>query len=257
MESDKMNQFSRNLLSYGKLGQGTLQNATVAILGLGGVGSFSCEAIARSGVGKIIIIDKDKVDITNINRQLHATMDTLGQSKVALMAQRIESINPDCKIIKHEKFFNFETYEEILSDEIDFFIDASDTITFKILLIKECLKRNIPFISVMGTANKLDPTQFEIADIKDTTYDPIAKVIRLKLRKEQIKGKVPVVYSREKPITSKYDEYDGMLEESTRKQQYPPASNGFVPPVAGFIACSYAIRILLKDIQFKREGESK
>ncbi len=107
----------------------------------------------------------------------------------------------------------------------------------------------------MGTANKLDPTQFEIADIKDTSYDPIAKVIRNKLRKEKIKGKVPVVYSKEKPLTSKYDEYDGPKEGITRKSQYPPASNSFVPPVAGFIASSYAIRYLLRNIKMTREGD--
>ncbi|QVK16875.1 tRNA threonylcarbamoyladenosine dehydratase [Mycoplasmatota bacterium] len=251
-----MYQFSRNLLSYGKEGQNILYHKSVAILGLGGVGSYSCESIARSGVGKIILIDKDKVDITNINRQLHATLETVGQSKVALMVDRIQSINPKCHVVKHEKFFNFDTYDEIFNEEIDFFIDASDTITFKILLIKECLERNIPFISVMGTANKLDPSQFEISDIKNTSYDPIAKVIRTKLRKEGIKGKVPVVYSKEKPITSRYDEYDGDVSKITRKSQFPPASNSFVPPVAGLIATSYVIRNLLKEISFERDGES-
>ncbi len=252
-----MNQFSRNLLTYGKDGQNILKASTVAILGLGGVGSFACEAIARGGVGNIILIDKDIVDITNINRQLHATLNTVGLSKVELMASRITSINPYCKVIKYDKFFNFETYEEILNNKIDYFIDASDTITFKILLIKECLKRKTPFISVMGTANKLDPTKFEIADIEDTSYDPIAKVIRLKLRKEKIYGKVPVVYSKEKPINSKYEEYDGDINNITRKSQYPPASNSFVPPVAGFIASGYVIRNLLKNIEFERNGESK
>ncbi|HEY8364096.1 MAG TPA: tRNA threonylcarbamoyladenosine dehydratase [Haloplasmataceae bacterium] len=251
-----MNQFSRNLLSIGKAGQEILAQSSVAILGLGGVGSYACEAISRSGVGKIILIDKDKVDITNINRQLHATLDTIGQSKVELMAKRILSINTQCQIETHEIFFDFTTYEEILSSKIDFFIDASDTITYKILLIKECLKRKIPFISVMGTANKLDPTLFRIDDIRNTCYDPIAKVIRLKLRKEKITGSVPVVYSQERPLKSKYEEYDGPTSEITRKSQYPPASNSFVPPVAGFIAAGYAIRNLLKDINFERDGES-
>src|SRR5690606_21462744 len=108
--------------------------------------------------------------------------------------------------------------------------------------------------SVMGTANKLDPTKFEIADIKDTSYDPIAKVIRTKLRKEKIKGKVPVVYSKEKPIKARYHEYKEDVNSLTRKSQYPPASNSFVPPVAGFVACSYVIRNLLKDIKFERNG---
>lgn len=250
-----MMQFSRNLLTFGKEGQELLKQATVAILGLGGVGSFSCEAIVRSGVGRIILIDKDKVDITNINRQLHATLETVGQSKVDLMAQRIKAINPECEVVKHDKFFNHDTYEEILNDEISFFIDACDTITYKILLIKECLKRKIPFISVMGAANKLDPTMFEIADISETSYDPIAKVIRTKLRKEKITGKIPVVYSKERPIKPKYEESLEATNSEIRKTQFPPASNSFVPPVAGFIAASYAIRYLIKDIEIRRNGD--
>lgn len=250
-----MDQFSRNLLSIGKKGQSILNKSTVAIVGLGGVGSFASEAIARIGVGRIIIVDKDVVDITNINRQLIATLDTVGKSKVNLAKERIIAINPNCEVIIYKKFFNFETYEEILDDKIDFIIDASDTITYKILLIKECLKRNIPFISVMGTANKIDPSLFEIDDIKNTSYDPIAKVIRSKLKKENIRGNVPVVYSKEKPIISKYEEYDGLIDNITRKSQYPPASNSFVPPVAGFIAAGYVIRNLLKDIKFNRTGE--
>ncbi len=251
-----MNQFSRNLLSFGKAGQNKLSKSVVAILGLGGVGSFASEALVRSGVGKVILIDKDVVDITNINRQLHANLNTIGKSKVLLMEKRIKEINPKCKVVKHDKFFNFDTYDEILQDKIDYFLDASDTITFKILLIKECLKRNIPFISVMGTANKLDPTQFEIADIKDTSYDPIAKIIRLKLRKDKVKGKVPVVYSKEKPLISKYEEFDGDMSSITRKSQFPPASNSFCPPVAGFVASSYVIRNLLKEVKFERDGET-
>ena len=243
-----MKQFSRNLLLFGNEGHKILAKSCVSILGLGGVGSYACEAIARSGVGKIVLIDKDIIEITNINRQLPATLNTIGRSKVELMEARIRKINPDCEIIKHEVFFNFHTYEEILKTSIDFFIDASDTITFKILLIKECLKRKIPFISVMGAANKMDPTKFEIADIKDTSYDPIAKIIRIKLRKEKITGKVPVVYSKEKPIKSKFEAANGEVS--------PPASNSFVPPVAGFIASSYAIRYLLSDIKFERNGEN-
>jgi tRNA threonylcarbamoyladenosine dehydratase len=247
-----MKQFSRNLLTFGKDGQELLLNSTVAVLGLGGVGSFAVEALARAGVGRLIIIDKDVVDITNVNRQLHATLDTIGQSKADLMEARIKSINPSCEVISFNKFFDYESYEEILSQTIDFFIDASDTITYKILLIKECLKRNIPFITVMGTANKLDPSQFEIADIKDTIYDPIARVIRLKLRKERIKGKVPVVYSKEQPTKSKFHEYDIEPSSELRKAVYPPASTSFVPPVAGFIAVSYAVRHLTKDIVIER-----
>lgn len=250
-----MEQFSRNLLTFGKEGQEILRKSSVAILGLGGVGSFAAEAICRSGVGRMILIDKDKVDITNINRQLIATLNTIGKSKVELMAERIKSINPDCEIVKYEVFFNDNTYDEILNTNIDFMIDASDTISYKFLLIKECLKRKIPFISVMGAANKLDPTKFEIADIMDTSYDPIAKALRIKLRKEKITGKIPVVFSKEKPLKARYEEIDIPIDSFTRKAKYPPASNSFVPPVAGLIASSYVIRNLVKKIKFERNGE--
>jgi tRNA threonylcarbamoyladenosine dehydratase len=249
-----MEQFRRNLLTFGKSGQDLLLNASVAILGIGGVGSFAVESLVRSGVGRLILIDKDVVDITNINRQLHATLETVGQSKVDLMEARIKTINPNCEVIKHNLFFNHDTAELILNDRIDFFIDASDTITFKIVLIKECLKRKIKFISVMGAANKLDPTQFEIADISKTSYDPIAKVIRTKLRKEKIYGKVPVVYSKEKPIIGKFDEFGQVPQTDIRKATIPPASNSFVPPVAGMVAASYVIRELLKNIKIERVG---
>jgi tRNA A37 threonylcarbamoyladenosine dehydratase len=247
-----MKQFSRNLLTYGLDGQNILLNSRVLVLGLGGVGSFAAEALARAGVGSLIIIDKDVVDITNINRQLHATLDTIGLSKCDLMESRIKSINPDCEVIVYKQFFDFDSCDDILNQKIDFVLDASDTITYKILLIKECLKRQIAFISVMGTANKLDPSQFEITDIKNTIYDPIARIIRTKLKKERIKGKVPVVCSKERPTKSKFSEYDIEATSELRKAVYPPASTSFVPPVAGYIAVSYVIKELTKDILIER-----
>lgn len=247
-----MEQFSRNYLTFGIEGQQRLSEKSVLVLGLGGVGSYAVEALARMGIGRLILIDKDVVDITNINRQLHATLETVGQSKCDLMKARIKTINPDCEVITHHCFFNFETYDMILNQPIDFVIDACDTITFKILMIKECLKRKLPFISVMGAANKLDPTQFEICDLSKTSYDPIAKVIRTKLRKEGIRGKIPVVYSKEKPFKPKLDHL-GEVQSEIRKNVYPPASNSFVPPVAGLIAASYVIRELMKDTLIERK----
>ncbi|ERJ12694.1 tRNA threonylcarbamoyladenosine dehydratase [Haloplasma contractile] len=254
-----INQFSRNLLSIGIEGQERLKNSTVAILGMGGVGSYCTESICRSGVGTIIIIDKDVVDITNANRQLHAMVDTVGQSKVDLMEERIKRINPNCNVIKYELFFNNETYEQILSHSIDFFIDASDTISYKILCIEECLKRKIPFISVMGTANKMQPELFEIDDISNTSYDPVSKVIRVALKRRKIRGKVPVVYSKERPISPNEDALELLSKKDSdiRKSVIPPASNSVCPPVAGIIAASYGIRILLKDIIFERRGEAQ
>jgi tRNA A37 threonylcarbamoyladenosine dehydratase len=217
-----------------------LKNSTVAILGVGGVGSFSAEAIARSGVGTIILIDKDDIDITNVNRQIHALHSTVGKSKVSTMKERILDINPDCNVVELHMFYTDETYERLFEYNLDFLIDASDTITFKWHAIKECLKRDIKFISSMGAANKMDPTQFQIADLRKTKYDPIAKVLRQKCRKERIKGKIPVIYSEEIPMKMNY-----FFEGENRKQKIPPSSNAFTPSVAGLIAASYCVRSIL------------
>ncbi|MGL4336218.1 MAG: tRNA threonylcarbamoyladenosine dehydratase [Turicibacter sp.] len=252
-----LHQFSRNELVYGPEGTELLKNSTVVVLGIGGVGSFAVEALARTGVGKLILIDKDVVDITNVNRQIHATLHTVGRSKVEVMTERIESINPHCEVVQMHMFYNEETAPQLFEHHIDFVVDASDTITFKIHLIKECLKRKIPFISSMGAANKLDPTKFEITDIQKTSYDPVAKVIRTKLKKEKISGKVPVIYSTERPIIGREEtiEIVGNKDAEFRKQQLPPASNAFVPSVAGLIAASYVITELTKSIPVRRKGE--
>lgn len=252
-----LHQFSRNELVYGPEGTEILKNSTVAILGIGGVGSFAAEALARTGVGTLILIDKDVVDITNVNRQIHATLKTVGRSKVEVMAERIADINPHCNVIQKHMFYNDETAETLFQEhQIDFFVDASDTITFKIHLIKQCLRRKIKFISSMGAANKLDPTKFEIADIHKTSYDPIAKIIRTKLRKEKISGKVPVIYSTESPVIGREDTLKvvGKEDSEIRKQQLPPASNAFVPSVAGLIAASYVVRELTKSIPVRRKA---
>lgn len=178
-----LHQFSRNELAIGHDGLNRLKGSTVAVLGVGGVGSFSAEALARSGVGKIVLVDKDDVDITNVNRQIHALLSTVGKPKVDLMAERIHDINPDCEVVSLKMFYTEETYESFFNHNLDFVIDASDTISYKIHLIKECRKRQIPLISSMGVANKMDPTRLKITDISKTSYDPIAKVIRTRLRK--------------------------------------------------------------------------
>lgn len=248
-----LNQFSRLELAIGAEGLALLQQATVAIVGIGGVGAQAVDALARSGVGKIILIDKDNVDITNINRQLHATLDTVGQSKVTLMEQRIASINPDCEVITYHMFLEEETKDLLFQHDLDFVIDACDTVSAKLLIIKECLARKIRFISSMGAANKMDPTRFQIADITKTTYDPLAKVIRTKLRKERITGKVPVVFSTESPIVPRKDvnEVVGNQDAKIRKAKMPPASNAFVPTVAGLICASYVVNTLVADVQIQ------
>jgi tRNA A37 threonylcarbamoyladenosine dehydratase len=252
-----LHQFSRNELAIGKEGLEKLKNATVAVLGVGGVGSFAVEALARSGIGRLVLVDKDNVDITNINRQIHALLSTIGRPKVELMKERIADINPECEVIALQMFYTEETYEQFFSYDLDFVIDASDTITYKVHLMKECLKRNIPIISSMGAANKMDPTRFRIVDISKTHTDPIAKVIRAKLRKEGIRRGIPVVFSDEKPIIIREDvrKEVGNDQSPIRKAQMPPSSNAFVPSVAGLIMASYVVRELLKDIKIDRVGE--
>ncbi|WP_010288069.1 tRNA threonylcarbamoyladenosine dehydratase [Kurthia massiliensis] len=249
-----LHQFSRNELAIGQEGLELLKNTTVAILGIGGVGSFAAEAVARSGVGRILLVDKDDVDITNINRQLVAYMSTIGKSKSAVMKERIADINPDCEVIDMHMFYTDETAEEFFSYKPDYVIDASDTVMYKIHIMKECLKRDIKIISSMGAANKMDPTRFRIADISDTYMDPLAKVIRVKLRKEGIKKGIPVIFSDESPIVIRPDvaEIVGKPEAEIRKAKMPPSSNAFVPSSVGLIAASWVIRDILKDIVITR-----
>ncbi|QSF47921.1 tRNA threonylcarbamoyladenosine dehydratase [Paenibacillus tianjinensis] len=244
-----LHQFSRTELAIGPEGLEILKNSTVAVLGIGGVGAMSVEALARTGVGRIILIDKDAVDITNINRQIHALTTTIGQKKADLMVDRIKLINPEIEAIALNMFYTEETYEELFKLKPDFVIDASDTIIYKIHLIKECLSRGIPMISSMGAANKMDPTRFKVADISKTEMDPIARVIRQKLRKEGIKKGVKVVFSTEIPIKPRVDVTEQIVPADApdrRKAKQPPASNSFVPPVVGLIMVSVAVNDLLK-----------
>lgn len=254
-----LHQFSRNELAIGKEGLEIMKNSTVAVLGIGGVGSFAAEALARSGVGRLILIDKDDVDITNVNRQVIALLSTIGQPKADLMRDRIKDINPECEVIALKMFYTEETYEQIFDYNLDFVVDASDTIVYKIHLMKECLKRKIPIISSMGAANKMDPTRFQIADISKTHTDPIAKVIRTRLRKEGIRKGIPVVFSDESPIVIREDvrKVVGNDKAEIRKAKMPPSSNAFVPSVAGLIMGSYVVRELLKDIKITRVADEK
>lgn len=245
-----LNQFSRTELAIGSEGLEIMKNSTVAVLGIGGVGSIAVEALARTGVGRIILIDKDVVDITNVNRQIHALTTTVGQKKTELMVDRVKLINPECEAIALNMFYTDETYEELFKYDLDYVLDASDTIVYKIHIIKECLKRKIPMISSMGAANKMDPTRFQVADISKTTMDPIARVIRTTLRKDGIKKGVKVVFSTETPMKPREDITQKIVPENApdrRKAKQPPASNAFVPPVVGLIMGSVAVRELLAN----------
>jgi tRNA A37 threonylcarbamoyladenosine dehydratase len=249
-----LHQFSRTELAIGPEGLNVLKNSSVAVLGIGGVGSIAAEALARTGIGRVIMIDKDKVDITNINRQIHALLTTIGRSKTELMRERIKQINPECETVALNMFYNEETYETLFQYPLDYVIDASDTITYKIHLIKQCLTRGIPIISSMGAANKMDPTRFQVADISKTSVDPIARVIRQKLRKEGIRRGVKVVFSTEDPIKPRRDVTERIVPENApeiRKAKQPPASNSFVPPVAGLIMVSVVVRDLLDKAGIK------
>ncbi|OXM86808.1 tRNA threonylcarbamoyladenosine dehydratase [Paenibacillus rigui] len=243
-----LHQFSRTELAIGPEGLNVMRNSCVAVLGVGGVGSIAAEALARTGVGRIILIDKDVVDITNINRQVHALLSTVGQPKSDLMRDRIKEINPECDAVSLRMFYTEETYEKLFEYPLDYVIDASDTVSYKIHVIKQCLQRKIPIISSMGAANKMDPSKFQVGDISKTTVDPLARVIRHKLRKEGIKKGVKVVFSTEEPIKPRADVTQKIVPENApdiRKAQQPPASNAFVPPVAGLIAVSVVVKDLL------------
>ncbi|MBP3951390.1 tRNA threonylcarbamoyladenosine dehydratase [Bacillus suaedae] len=252
-----LHQFSRNELAIGHDGLDKLKNSTVAVLGIGGVGSFSAEALARSGVGKLVLVDKDDVDITNVNRQIHALLSTVGRQKVELMKERIQDINPECEVIALKMFYTEETYEQFFSHNLDYVVDASDTISYKIHLMKQCLERKIPIISSMGAANKMDPTKLRITDISKTSYDPIAKVIRTKLRKDGIHKGIEVVFSDEPPIKIREDIRKEIVSEAAesgpiRKAKMPPSSNAFVPSVAGLIMAGHVITKLLDGIEINR-----
>lgn len=225
--------FERTIQQIGINKFNLLSKSTVLVLGIGGVGGHACESLARSGVENLIIVDKSPVDMSNINRQIIALSSTIGIPKVEAMKKRLLDINPNINVTTYYEFYNLETKKHILNHKIDFICDAIDTITFKIDIIKEALSKNIPIISSMGMGNKLHPELIEISDITKTSYDPIAKVIRKKLRSERIVGKVPVVYSKEKPFKE-----DNIATN--------PASNSFVPATAGLIMASYIVNKLIE-----------
>ena len=207
-----------------------LKNKTILVIGLGGVGGHAFESLIRSGIENIIVIDNDKIDITNLNRQALAHQNTIGQHKTDIAKKLAYNINPNANIKTYQIFLDKNNIDEVFSNKIDFVIDAIDTIETKKLIIKTCLKEKTPFISVMGTGNKMHPELLEISDIRKTEYDPIAKIIRKMVKEEKIKEKIPVIYSKEKPIIK------GKV-----------GSSAFVPPTAGLIAASYVVNKILEE----------
>ncbi|WP_096233655.1 tRNA threonylcarbamoyladenosine dehydratase [Thermoanaerobacterium sp. RBIITD] len=243
--------FSRTELIIGKENLDKLKESTVAVFGMGGVGSYTAEALIRCGIGKLIIVDDDTVCLTNINRQLHATRKTVGRPKVDVMKERLNEINPKAEVIAYQTFYNSEKSNELLSPDYDYVVDAVDTVSAKIDLVVKCNAMGIPIISCMGAANKLDPTKFEVADIYETSICPLAKVMRYELRRRGIKS-LKVVYSKEKPIMPLIDvetcKQHCICTNKVRtcaKRRQIPGSISFVPPVAGFILAGEVIKDLI------------
>ncbi|AIS52324.1 tRNA threonylcarbamoyladenosine dehydratase TcdA [Thermoanaerobacter kivui] len=235
-----MHSFSRTQLLIGKEGLLKLKNSTVAVFGIGGVGSFAVEALVRAGVGKLVLIDGDNVCVTNINRQIHATTHTIGKPKVDVMKERILEINPEAQVLTFKEFYPGENSDKLLSKEYDYVIDAIDRVSSKVDLIVKCNLLSIPIISSMGAGNKLDPTKFEVADIYQTSVCPLAKVMRRELKKRGIKS-LKVVYSKEEPIKNFYES-----EENEISSKPVPGSISFVPSVAGLILAAEVVKDLLK-----------
>ncbi len=246
------NQFSRTELLIGKESIERLNNAKVAIFGIGGVGSFVVESLARAGVQNFIIVDDDKVCLTNLNRQIIATYKTIGKYKVDVAKERILDINPKANVETYKEFFMPDS-KEILDKSVSYVVDSVDTVTAKIELVMRANKLNIPIISSMGTGNKLDPTRFEVTDIYKTSVCPLAKVMRKELKARGIK-KLKVVYSKEVPIKPKETEEiscknhcvcpPGTKRKCTEKNQIP-GSISFVPSVAGLIIAGEVIKDII------------
>ena len=247
-----LNQFSRTELLLGKEAMEKLASSRVAVFGIGGVGGYTAEAMVRSGIGAIDLIDDDKVCLTNINRQIYATRKTIGQYKVDVASERITDINPDIKVSTYKTFYMPDTAEQFNFTLYDYIVDAIDTVTGKIELAVNAEKAGTPIISSMGAGNKLNPAEFEVADIYKTSVCPLARVMRQELKKRGIK-KLKVVYSKEKPLTPIEDMSiscksncvcpPGTARKCTKRRQVP-GSTAFVPSVAGLIIAGEVVKDL-------------
>jgi tRNA A37 threonylcarbamoyladenosine dehydratase len=247
-----LNQFSRTQLLFGEDGMNRLYRARVAVFGIGGVGGYTVEALARSGVGILDLIDDDKVCLTNLNRQLHATRKTVGQYKVDVAEQRILEINPDAVVYKYKTFYTPQTADQFDFTQYDYVVDAIDTVTGKLELVEQAYRTGTPIISSMGAGNKLDPTAFEVADIYETSICPLARIMRRELKKRGIPS-LKVVYSKEPAMTPIDDMAiscrthcicpPGTARKCTQRRQVP-GSNAFVPSVVGLILAGEVVKDL-------------
>lgn len=251
-----LNQFSRTTLLYGQPALNKLANAHVAVFGVGGVGGYTVEALARGGIGTLTVVDDDKICLTNINRQIYALRNTIGKYKVDVAEERIGLINPQCKVNAIKSFYSPDTADSFPFEQFDYMVDAIDTVTGKINLAVQAQKYNIRLISAMGAGNKTNPLLFEVTDIYQTSMCPLAKVMRKELRKRDIK-KLKVVYSKEKPAKPIIDEANsckfhcvcppGTARKCTDRRQVP-SSNSFIPPIVGMIIAGEIINTLIKEL---------
>lgn len=247
-----LNQFSRTQLIFGAEGMERLYRARVAVFGIGGVGGYTVEALARSGVGTLDLIDDDRVCLTNVNRQIFATRKTVGQYKVDVAQARILEINPDAVVHTHKTFYSPQTAEQFDFTQYDYVVDAIDTVTGKLALVEQAERAGVPIISSMGAGNKVDPTAFEVADIYETSVCPLARVMRQELRKRGIR-RLKVVYSKEPALTPIDDMTiscrahcicpPGTARKCTQRRQVP-GSNAFVPPAVGLILAGEVVKDL-------------
>ena len=247
-----LNQFSRTQLLFGEEGMERLYRARVAVFGVGGVGGYTVEALARSGIGELNLVDDDRVCLTNVNRQIFATRKTVGQYKVDVAEERILEINPKAIVHKYKTFYTPQTAEQFDFTQYDYIVDAIDTVTGKLELVMQAERAGVPIISSMGAGNKVDPTAFEVADIYETTVCPLARIMRRELKKRGIK-KLKVVYSKE-PAMTPIDDMTiscrthcicppGTARKCTQRRQVP-GSNAFVPSVVGLIIAGEVIKDL-------------
>lgn len=248
-----MNQFSRTELLIGPDGVAKLKRAKVAVYGVGGVGSFAVEALARAGIGHLVLVDFDEVSVTNINRQLVALHSTIGRLKVEVLQERILDINPETNVTLFPEFISPENAESLIPQDCDYLVDAVDNITAKLVLIDMARKYNIPIISAMGAGNRLDPTKLTLGDISETDTDPLARVMRKELRKRGITEGLKVVYSKEVPqkvrrgfAADSENSHSSPEETSASIKKSVPGSISFVPPAAGMLLASQVVRDLLQ-----------
>jgi tRNA A37 threonylcarbamoyladenosine dehydratase len=245
-----IHRFSRTEMLIGKEGLEILGASSVAVFGIGGVGSFAVEALARAGVGSLVLIDYDDICVTNINRQIHATDRTVGRAKVNVMKERVLEINPDARVTAYKMKYSPDSAGQLLDKGYDYVVDAIDMVSAKLDLIERCVSMNIPVISSMGAGNKLDPTLFRVADIYETNTCPLAKIIRKELRKRGVEA-LKVVYSVESPVEQKVLSQNSgeggfaSKEQEGRLIRRVPGSISFVPSVAGLVIASEVVKDLL------------